>query len=106
MAVKPTEEQLAARDMFVAGRELALVAGAGTGKTSTLVLMAGATHGPGLYVAFNKAIAKDARRHFRADVDCRTAHSLAYREPDGSCRIEYKPVTITRWPPAERVYGR
>jgi fumarate reductase flavoprotein subunit len=34
------------------------------------------------------------------------AHSLACREPDGSCRIEYKPVTITRWPPAERVYGR
>jgi len=21
-------------------------------------------------------------------------------------RIEYLPVTITRWPPAERVYGR
>ena len=34
------------------------------------------------------------------------AHSLAHRDPDGSCRIEYKPVTITRWPPAERVYGR
>ena len=33
------------------------------------------------------------------------AHSLAYRQPDGSCRIEYGPVTITRWPPAERVYG-
>jgi fumarate reductase flavoprotein subunit len=33
------------------------------------------------------------------------AHSLAYRQPDGSCRIEYRPVTITRWPPAERVYG-
>ncbi len=34
------------------------------------------------------------------------AHSLAHRQPDGSCRIEYLPVTITRWPPAERVYGR
>ncbi|MET0712174.1 MAG: fumarate reductase (quinol) flavoprotein subunit [Jiangellaceae bacterium] len=34
------------------------------------------------------------------------AHSVAYREPDGSCRIEYLPVTITRWPPGERVYGR
>jgi fumarate reductase flavoprotein subunit len=34
------------------------------------------------------------------------AHSLARREPDGSCCIEYTPVTITRWPPAERVYGR
>jgi fumarate reductase flavoprotein subunit len=34
------------------------------------------------------------------------AHSVAYRESDGSCRVEYLPVTITRWPPGERVYGR
>jgi fumarate reductase flavoprotein subunit len=34
------------------------------------------------------------------------AHSLVYRDPDGSWRVEYLPVTITRWPPGERVYGR
>ena len=34
------------------------------------------------------------------------AHSLAHRADDGTCHIEYKPVAITRWPPAERVYGR
>src|SRR6266496_1182282 len=34
------------------------------------------------------------------------AHSVAYRTEDGSPRIEYRPVTITRWPPGERVYGR
>ena len=34
------------------------------------------------------------------------AHSLAYRGGDGSPRIEYRPVTITRWPPGKRVYGR
>ncbi len=34
------------------------------------------------------------------------AHLLAFREEDGSLRAEYLPVTITRWPPAERVYGR
>jgi fumarate reductase flavoprotein subunit len=33
-------------------------------------------------------------------------HALAYRESDGSPRIERMPVTITRWPPGERVYGR
>ena len=33
------------------------------------------------------------------------AHSLVYRNADGSCRVEYLPVTITRWPPGERVYG-
>jgi fumarate reductase flavoprotein subunit len=34
------------------------------------------------------------------------SHSLIYRNPDGTCRVEYLPVTITRWPPAERIYGR
>ena len=34
------------------------------------------------------------------------AHSLIYRNEDGSSRIEYQPVAITRWPPSERVYGK
>jgi fumarate reductase flavoprotein subunit len=34
------------------------------------------------------------------------AHSLVYRNPDGSSRVEYSPVKITRWPPGERVYGQ
>jgi fumarate reductase flavoprotein subunit len=34
------------------------------------------------------------------------AHSLVYRNDDGTTRVEYLPVTITRWPPGERVYGR
>lgn len=34
------------------------------------------------------------------------AHSLAYRAEDGSTRIEQLPVTVTRWPPGDRVYGR
>ena len=34
------------------------------------------------------------------------SHSLAYRTESGPPRIEYQPVTITRWPPGERVYGR
>jgi succinate dehydrogenase flavoprotein subunit len=33
------------------------------------------------------------------------AHSLVNRQSDGSCHVAYLPVTITRWPPAERVYG-
>jgi fumarate reductase flavoprotein subunit len=32
-------------------------------------------------------------------------HSMAYRT-GGAPRIEYRDVVITRWPPAERVYGR
>jgi fumarate reductase flavoprotein subunit len=34
------------------------------------------------------------------------AHSLVYRNADGTMRVDYLPVTITRWPPAERVYGK
>ena len=34
------------------------------------------------------------------------AHTLVHRESDGTARVEYLPVTITRWPPGERVYGR
>lgn len=33
-------------------------------------------------------------------------HSMAYKSGHGSTSIEYKPVTITQWPPGERVYGR
>jgi fumarate reductase flavoprotein subunit len=49
--------------------------------------------------------------HQRTDHDGRDddrflAHSLASRSADGGVRIDYLPVTLTRWPPAQRVYGR
>jgi fumarate reductase flavoprotein subunit len=49
--------------------------------------------------------------HQRTDFPARDdqrflTHSLIYRNPDASCRVEYLPVTLTRWPPGERVYGR
>ena len=34
------------------------------------------------------------------------AHSLVSRGPSGAPHVDYLPVTITRWPPGERVYGR
>ena len=33
-------------------------------------------------------------------------HSLAYRTEADAPRIEYAPVSITRWPPGKRVYGK
>ncbi len=61
----------------------------------------------------NAALTREESRgaHQRTDFPARDdarflAHSLSYRNPDGSCRIEHLPVTITRWPPGERVYGR
>jgi fumarate reductase flavoprotein subunit len=32
-------------------------------------------------------------------------HSMAFRT-EGEPRVDYKDVVITKWPPAERVYGR
>jgi fumarate reductase flavoprotein subunit len=48
--------------------------------------------------------------HQRTDFPARDdrnflAHTLIFRNPDGSTRLEQSPVVITRWPPAERVYG-
>lgn len=34
------------------------------------------------------------------------AHTMVRRQSDGTSRVDYHPVTITRWPPGERVYGR
>lgn len=33
------------------------------------------------------------------------SHSLAFKSNDGLPKIEYKPVSITKWPPGERKYG-
>jgi fumarate reductase flavoprotein subunit len=34
------------------------------------------------------------------------AHSVVHRNPDGTAKVGYQAVTITRWPPAERIYGQ
>ena len=43
--------------------------------------------------------------HPRRDDERFLTHSLVHHQPDGPPRIDYKPVTITKWPPAERTYG-
>lgn len=75
----PTEEQLAALNMAMDGKSFKVVAYAGAGKTTTLKLIGERLRGRGLYLAFNKAIANEARQKFPPHVECRTFHSLAYR---------------------------
>jgi superfamily I DNA/RNA helicase len=74
----PTEEQAAAATAFESGDHLAIQAGAGTGKTTTLAMLASATSRRGRYIAYNRAIATDAATRFPPTVVCATAHSLAY----------------------------
>ncbi|MCP1222470.1 UvrD-helicase domain-containing protein [Acetobacter orientalis] len=58
-----------------------VVAGAGCGKTSTLVLYSAHWAGQrGLYLAFNAAIAREARSRFGRQVEARTAHSYAFAD--------------------------
>ncbi len=61
----------------------------------------------------NAALRREESRgaHQRTDFPDRDdgrflAHSLVHRNADGTCRVDYAPVTITRWAPGERVYGR
>ncbi len=76
----PTPQQIAAVEAAKTGENLVITAGAGSGKTSTLRLIADAlAPKKGVYIAYNKAIATDAAGSFPANVTCRTAHSFAYR---------------------------
>lgn len=79
MSYSPTAEQQAIVDAYLTRADLCVEAGAGTGKTSTLKLLAKATPGrKGVYLAYNKAIATDAAKGFPADVVCKTAHAFAF----------------------------
>lgn len=77
--MKPTEEQLAVLDLFGTGASMAVDAGAGTGKTSTLRLLAYSSKGRGAYVAFNKSIVTETADRLPARCSASTAHSLAFR---------------------------
>jgi hypothetical protein len=76
----PTDEQQAVLDAVGSGGTVAISAAAGSGKTSTLRMIADAgANRRMLYVAYNKAIQIEAERSFPANVTCKTAHALAYR---------------------------
>jgi hypothetical protein len=75
----PTEEQEQALQAFRTRENLKINAFAGSGKTSTLALLARDARGAGLYVAFNKACVRDAEQRFGSNVTCQTLHATAFR---------------------------
>jgi hypothetical protein len=76
----PTPEQQAIIHAYLANHNLVIEAGAGTGKTATLRMLAtAAPRRRGIYVAYNRAIADDAKHTFPQNVTCATAHALAFR---------------------------
>ncbi|MBW4722376.1 hypothetical protein [Saccharothrix obliqua] len=78
--LSPTGEQTAIIEACAAGKDLVIEAGAGTGKTSTLRLAAlqMPARRRGIYIAFNRSVANEAKKKFPRNVLCSTAHALAF----------------------------
>lgn len=88
MSRTPTPEQASciAAAVNKAIAMLQIRACAGSGKTSTLGMMAEANEVPSLYLAFNKVTATEAAAKFPDHVTCRTTHSMAYSAFGGKLR--------------------
>ncbi|HEY6117914.1 MAG TPA: UvrD-helicase domain-containing protein [Candidatus Dormibacteraeota bacterium] len=82
--MNPTPEQANAIDAYGDGLDLVLQAGAGCGKSSTLKMIARSDRRRRMtYVAYNSAIAADARRSFPSNVMAKTGHGLAFDQRYG-----------------------
>jgi superfamily I DNA/RNA helicase len=77
--IRPSPEQQRACELFLKQEGLRIDAYAGSGKTTTLQMLAGSTSRRGLYLAFNRSIADAARHKFPQQVSCATSHSIAFR---------------------------
>jgi N12 class adenine-specific DNA methylase len=102
----PTPQQQAILDAFLDGKDIAVQALAGTGKTTTLVLLARALMDRSpeariVYTAFNADIVADARRgRFGRNVTASTMHSLARQallQTGYAAKIEHADKGA-RWP--------
>lgn len=80
MAFKPTLEQERILEVYEKASLMKIEALAGTGKTSSLQMISQVKRVPTLYMAFNKAMATEAKGKFGSHVDCKTIHSLAHSE--------------------------
>jgi F-box protein 18 (helicase) len=97
--MKPTEEQQAILDAD--GRVLLINARAGTGKTTTLRMIASAH--PDLkilYLVFNRKAKEEADAKFPKNVEVRTVHSLAFSRNIGRWKDQVGSFTIADMLPA------
>lgn len=98
MTFSPTDEQVDILTGYQGGDNIVINAGAGTGKTATLRLLADDAKPRGrngLYLAFNKGIATEAQRKFAGTpVLSKTIHALAWRD-FGAPRNER--MNASRW---------
>ena len=79
MTLQPTPEQHTIIEAVAFGQTLKVAALAGTGKTSTLVMIAHSYPScRGLYLTYNKALQLEAMKKFPDWIECKTIHGLAY----------------------------
>src|ERR1700677_7510 len=103
---EPTREQRAVVEACAAGADLVIEAGAGTGKTSVRRMASAAMTGRrGVYLAFTRATADSARLSFGPDVQCVTAHALAYRAVGWRCadRLRGRAARMPAWAVARQL---
>lgn len=86
LSFTPTDEQYAIEGAFKENRFTTIQAKSGSGKTSTLYMLANGTEESILYLAFNKSMAEEARRKMPSNVECRTLHSICYQQLDPALR--------------------
>jgi hypothetical protein len=91
--VKPTEEQQLILDLSREGNSLKIEAYAGAGKTSTLRFISNDSAKQGHYLAFNRAIAQDARNSFPSNITCTTNHSVAFRAVSAQAGYDSQKMT-------------
>ena len=97
--MKPTEEQKAILD--AKGRVLLINARAGTGKTTTLRMIAAAHPDQKiLYLVFNRKAREEAGAKFPRNVEVRTVHSLAFSRNIGRWKDQVGNFTIADMLPA------
>lgn len=110
MSFKPTQEQDVIVEAYAKSKSLKVSAAAGSGKTSTIVLMANADlKRRGLYMAFNKSIAEEVQGKVPSNIESRTTHSMAYaaigkhyreklsRPKTGYVNVAVTPLEIARF---------
>ncbi|BDH10476.1 UvrD-helicase domain-containing protein [Streptomyces hygroscopicus] len=77
----PTPQQQAVIDAVAEGKNVSVQALAGTGKTSTMLMVAERHLDRRIaYVAFNRSIADEANAKFGSNVTARTSHSFALQD--------------------------
>lgn len=101
----PTAEQTEALRLFATGDDLVIEAGAGTGKTSTLRLIAEATGRRGQYMAFNRAIVNEAKAKMPSNIAADTIHALAARHTSSDMMARLRSGTRQRSSDVAKLIG-